>query len=321
MSAVAGSVVARALPSRWPSRSRSRLVAAGVGLLVGLTGVGCSKNRADVAAASAAPAEKAAPAAGDKAGDATAPPGVDLTKLDDFERKVFFRILNKESSACGKGHSLLVSTRTDKGCRKSLYAARYVARLVDGGYTDSEITESIGKRFRQAKKNVSVASAPWKGNASAPVTVVEFVDYECPHCKTVQPVLKEVLDAYKDEVKVAFKHYPLGGHTHARLAAEGSLAAHKQGKFWAFNDKVWANAENLSPALLESIAKEIGLDVAKWRADVESDEIRGRVDKDKAEGQELGISSTPTIYVNGREFTDPRDVESLKDWINEELNR
>ena len=153
------------------------------------------------------------------------------------------------------------------------------------------------------------------------MTVVEFVDYECPHCKRVQPVLQQVLDEYRDEVKVVFKHYPLGGHTNARAAAEAAMAAHKQGKFWAFNDKVWAIADSLSPAALEQIAKDVGLDVAKWRADFESEAIKARVQQDRTQGERLALQATPTIYVNGRLFADNKDVDSLRDWINEELNR
>jgi predicted DsbA family dithiol-disulfide isomerase len=289
-------------------------------------GSACAKKSAEVPApASAAqPGEQAAAGNDDGKGkgtDTTPPPGVDLSKLDDFERKVFFRVLNKESSACGKPHSLLTSVRTDRSCRKSLYAARYVARLVDGGYTDSEISESIGKRFRSPRKQLDLTDAPVKGNPSAPVAVVEFVDYECPHCKSVQPVLKQLLEEYKDEVRVHFKHYPLGSHTNARAAAEAAMAAHKQGKFWVYNDRLWAIADSLTPAAMEQIARDVGLDVAKWRSDFESDAIQDRVQKDRSEGEALAISSTPTIYINGRQYTDGRDVESLKDWVNEELNR
>jgi protein-disulfide isomerase len=284
-----------------------------------LTSCACTKTSPDVpASANAAPA---APAKPEAAQDTSPPPGVDLSKLDEFERKVFFRILNKESSACGKAHSLIHSLKNDKDCRKSLYAARYVARLVDGGYTDSEIGESLQKRFRTPVAKIDISEAPVKGNPSAPVTVIEFVDYECPHCKRVQPVLRQVAEEFKDEVRVYFKHYPLGGHTNARMAAEGAVAAHRQGKFWAFNDRLWAAADALTPAAMEAMAKEVGLDVDKWRKDVESEAVKGRVQKDRSEGTTLGISSTPTIYVNGRTFTDNRDVESLRDWINEELNR
>jgi protein-disulfide isomerase len=197
-----------------------------------------------------------------------------------------------------------------------------VARLVDAGYTDSEISERLQKRFRAgARKTIDVADAPVKGNTAARLTLVEFVDYECPHCKRVQPVMRQALEEFKNEVKLVFKHYPLGTHTNARLAAEAAVAAHKQGKFWPFNDGVWTHAESLTPAKLEQIAKESGLDVEKWRKDMESIEVRQRVARDRSDGEALGLTSTPTIYLNGREFTDTRDIDSLRDWINEELGR
>jgi protein-disulfide isomerase len=285
----------------------------------------CSKNSPDAHAAAgksstATPsAAAAAPAAAD---DKTPPPGVDLGSLGEFERKVFFRIVNKEPSACGKAHSLLQSVKTDPGCRKSLYAVKYVARLVAAGFTDSEVTDRLQKRFRATeRKTIDLADAPMKGNQAAKIALVEFVDYECPHCKRVQPVMRQALDEFKNEVRLYFKHYPLGTHTNARLAAEGAMAAHKQGKFWQYNDGVWNHAESLTPAKLEQIAKDVGLDVEKWRKDLESAEVRQRVQKDRSDGETLGISSTPSIYLNGREFTDTRDIDSLRDWINEELGK
>src|SRR5690349_23974530 len=112
----------------------------------------CSKNTTDAHAAvgatpPAAPAPVAA-ATAPAAEDNTPPPGIDLSALDEFERKVFFRVLNREPSACGKAHSLIFSLKNDPGCRKSFYAARYVAKLVDSGYTDSEVSERLQKRFR-----------------------------------------------------------------------------------------------------------------------------------------------------------------------------
>jgi protein-disulfide isomerase len=290
-------------------------------LLVASCGA-CTKTSPQMAPgqASAAPGKPAEK--GDTAEDTTPPPGVDVTKLDDFERKVFFRILNKESSACGKAHSLIHSVKHDRDCRKSLYAARYVARLVDSGYTDSEIGELLEKRFRGgAPKRIDVSEAPVKGNPNAPVTIVEFVDYECPHCKRVQPVLRQVLEEFKDDVKIVFKHYPLSTHTNARTAAEAAVAAHKQGKFWAYNDRLWNIADGLTPAAMEQQAKEVGLDVAKWRSDMESEAVKTRVQKDRDEGSALGIMATPTLYINGRHFTDQKEMDSLKDWIQEELGR
>jgi 2-hydroxychromene-2-carboxylate isomerase len=260
---------------------------------------------------------------GSPSGDDTSPPpGIDLGKLDDFERKVFYRVVNHEPSACGKGHSLIYSVKHDSACRASFYAVRYVAHLVDSGFTDSEIGEKLEKRFRSPRApRIDVSLAPVKGNASGRITVIEFVDYECPHCKHAQALMRQVVEEYPKDLKMYFKHFPLSSHANARLAAEGAVAAHKQGKFWPFNEKVWANSENLTPAVLEKAAKEVGLDVARWRADIESDAVKGQVQADKSEGNDLGILATPSIYINGRKYEDPLEIASLKDWIDEELGR
>ncbi len=256
------------------------------------------------------------------AGDTTPPPGVNIGKLDDFERKVFFRVVNREPSACGKGHSLLHSAKKDTACRASFYAVRYVAHLVDSGFTDSEIGEKLEKRFRTPRRTgIDLSATPSKGASSGRVTVVEFLDYECPHCKHAQTLLRQLIEEYPSDVKVYFKHFPLSSHTNSRLAAEATVAAAKQGKFWPYSDKIWTNSDNITPALLEKAAKEVGLDVARWRTDKDSELAKTRVQSDRAEGVELGINGTPAIFVNGRKYEDPLELASLKDWVDEELGR
>ncbi len=271
-------------------------------------------------------ARAASPTAGGGAAasgeDTTPPPGLDLAKLDDFERKVFFRVVNRESSACGRAHSLLYSAKHDSSCRASFYAVRYVAHLVDSGFTDSEIAERLDRRFRAPRvEHFDLVAAPGKGKQSARVTIVEFVDYECPHCKHAQALLRQVVEEYPNDVRVYFKHFPLSGHTNARLAAEAAVAAHKQGKFWPYSDKVWEKSDNLTPAVLEKVAKEVGLDVATWRKDAASDGVKDRVQADKSEGTALHILATPAIFINGRKYGDPLDIASLTEWIDEELGR
>jgi protein-disulfide isomerase len=264
------------------------------------------------------------PADGKGAGepDTSPPPGLDLSKLDEYERKVFFRVVNREPSSCGKGHSLIFSVKHDPGCKRSAYAIKYVAKLVESGYTDSEITDELQTRYHDAvHKDIDVSRAPNKGPVDARVTLVEFVDYECPHCRTAQALMRQVLDTYPRQVRLCFKHFPLSGHTNSRLAAEATTAAQKQGKFWPYNDKVWDNADNLTPAVLEKIAKDVGLDVARWRGDMNSDEVKAAVSRDKSDGTTLGINSTPSIYINGRKYTGRHDIESISDWIDEELGK
>ena len=298
-------------------RMRCRLPSAAIVLAVSL---GANLVLPNPTQAAATPlADKGSPPSGD---DNTPPPGIDLSKLDEFERKVFYRVVNREPSACGRGHSLIYSVKHDQSCRASFYAVRYIAHLVDSGFTDSEIGEKLEKRFRTPRvPHFDLVAAPAKGGQAARVTVVEFVDYECPHCKHAQALLKQLVEEYPNEVKVYFKHFPLSSHTNARLAAEGAVAAHRQGKFWPFNEKVWASSENLTPAVLEKAAKEVGLDFALWRKEANSDSVKDRVQADKSEGSDLGIAATPSIYINGRKYGDPLELVSLKDWVDEELGR
>ena len=291
--------------------------------------VACSKTppeahaEASQANAPGTPAQ-AAPVA-NKAGneDSTPPPGVDLSKLDEFGKKVFFRIANSEASVCGQAQSLLQSAKDPKsGCRRNLSALRYVAHLVEQGYTDSEVSEALGKRYRpMAPKKIDVSDAPMKGNPSAKITLVEFADYECPHCRRFQPVLHQILDEFHNDVKLYFKHYPLPQHTNARLAAEAAVAAQKQGKFWQFQDKLWDKQDDLTPAEIEKMAKETGLDVTKFRQDIASEPTKAKVQKDRADGAAAGLQATPTLYIDGREYTDARDTDSLREWIKDEIGK
>lgn len=299
-------------------------------ILVAAATLACAKSPPEAHSASSATGALPAPASGQSknakddnagaSGDNTPPPGVDLAKLDSMAKTIFFRVVNSEPSVCGKGQSLLASAKKDASCRRSLNAVKYVARLADQGYTQSEITEALEKRYRGGQpKFIDVAEAPSEGSAGAKVILVEFADYECPHCKRFQPVLRHILDEFKGDVRLYFKHYPLPQHTNARLAAEAAVAAHKQGKFWQYHDKLWENQDSLTPAELEKYAKEIGLDMAKFRAEMDDAKIKARVQKDRVDGQTLGLSSTPSLYINGREYTDAKDTESLREWIKEEL--
>jgi hypothetical protein len=249
-------------------------------------------------------------------------PGIDLGKLDEGKRKVFDQVVNKEPSACGKGHSLLHSIQHDGACRASFYAARYVARLADSGFSESEITEKLDHRFRSPRvPYIDVSDAPSKGAPSGRVRIVEFADYECTHCKQAQGLMHIILAEYPKDVTLYFKHFPFSSHINALNAALGAAGAQKQGKFWQFSDKVWENSERLTPAVLESIAREVGLDFSRWYADVGMEDVRGHVLRDRTEGRSLEIHRTPAIFINGRIFTEEPDLPGLKDWIDEELGR
>jgi hypothetical protein len=249
------------------------------------------------------------------------PAGIAPGKLDAFKRKVFDEVVNREASACGRGHSLLHSVKRDSTCRASFYAVRYVARMADAGLSASEIGEKLSQRFRAPHvPYIDVSQAPSKGSPSGRVAIVEFADYECTHCKEAQPLMQSLLAKYPSDVTLYYKHFPISSNN-ALNAALAAAAAQNQDKFWQFSEKVWENSEHLSPALLEGLAKEIGLDFSRWYGDVGAEAVRNHVQRDKTEARALQIHRTPAVFINGRRYTDELDLPSLTDWIDEELGR
>ena len=150
------------------------------------------------------------------------------------------------------------------------------------------------------RQNVKLEdSTPVKGAENPLVTIVEFSDFECPFCSRVNPTLAKVQDTYGDKVQVRFRNLPLHFHKRAKPAAKAALAAHKQGKFWQMHDKLFANQKALGDEDLERYATELRLDVAQFKADLNSAEIDGMVTKDLTDAKKYGARGTPTSFVNG----------------------
>ncbi|MBZ4416433.1 thioredoxin domain-containing protein [Myxococcus sp. RHSTA-1-4] len=170
-------------------------------------------------------------------------------------------------------------------------------------------------------QKVDVGNAPVKGAKNAPVTIVAFSDFECPFCSRVLPTLKQIEEQYGNKVKVAFKNQPLPFHQNAKPAAAAALAAHEQGKFWEMHDKLFANQRALDRASLEKYAQELGLNMNKFKADLDSGKFNAQIDADAAEGQRLGASGTPTFFINGRTLVGAQPLEAFKRVIDEELKK
>jgi protein-disulfide isomerase len=170
-------------------------------------------------------------------------------------------------------------------------------------------------------QKVDVGNAPVKGNKNAPVTIVAFSDFECPFCSRVLPTLKQIEDQYGNKVKVAFKNQPLSFHANAKPAAAAALAAHEQGKFWEMHDKLFANQRALDRASLEKYAQELGLNMDKFKAAMDSGKFNAQIEADSAEGTRLGANGTPTFFVNGRTLVGAQPFEAFKKVIDEELKK
>ncbi len=173
----------------------------------------------------------------------------------------------------------------------------------------------------EQKFDVAVGSAPVRGPKSAPVTIVMFSDFQCPFCSRVEPTLKQVMDEYKGKVRIAWKNQPLSFHPNAMPAAEAAMAAYEQGndKFWAMHDKLFEKQADLSPALYEQTAKEIGLDLNKWKASVESHAAQASIQSDMSAGSAVGAGGTPTFFINGKKLVGAMPFDSFKQVIDAEL--
>ena len=151
----------------------------------------------------------------------------------------------------------------------------------------------------QPIQNISVDDDPVRGDANAPVTVVEFTDFQCPACAAMHPVLEEVLKTYGNKVRFVVRDFPLNQHEHARKAAEAANAANAQGKFFEYIAILFKNQKALDIPSLKKYASELGLDRARFDAALDRGVYEAEVEKDVTDGEMYGVSSTPTIFVNG----------------------
>lgn len=151
------------------------------------------------------------------------------------------------------------------------------------------------------RSEIDFGTGPRKGGAKAPVTIVEFSDFQCPYCKAAQPVLKQVTEKYGDKVQFLFKDFPLSEiHPQAQSAAEAAHCAEEQGKFWEYHDALFAMAPSLDLDRFIAAAGQVGVkDGVAFKDCVESHKYKARIEQDTALGQSLGVDGTPMFYING----------------------
>ena len=187
-----------------------------------------------------------------------------------------------------------------------------------------ELKKQPGNSFKvmlePPRYTVPVAAGdPVRGNANAPVTIVEFSDFQCPFCQRVNPTLEKIRQTYGDRVKIVFKDFPLPNHPQAPKAAEAARCAADQNKFWEMHDAMFANQRALELPGLKQTARAIGLDGTTFDSCLDSGKHAGVVADNADLGEKMGINSTPTLYVNGRQILGAMPFEVFKQVIDEEL--
>ena len=230
-------------------------------------------------------------------------PGVDTNSLTPRERREWAAQVSELLSPCPEVPvSIAQCVKEKRDCRACTPAAQFLLKQVQAGKAKKDREEAYLGRFDAKKiKTLVTDGSPEKGAPDAVVTIVEWADFECPFCKIVYPLLDSLVERFDGQVKVVYKFFPLESHPHGEIAARAGVAAQNQGKFWEMHHKLFDNQDRLEQADLERYAKEIGLDLAKFRADLAAKETGERIQKDKKQAEQVGLEGTPMIFINGRE--------------------
>jgi protein-disulfide isomerase len=169
---------------------------------------------------------------------------------------------------------------------------------------------------------VSAEDAPFKGPADAPITIVEFSDFQCTYCKRVVGVLDQVLERYPDKVRLAFRDFPIANiHPQAEKAAEAAHCAAEQGKFWEFHDLLFEKQDAIPTTNFADHAKALGLEVTTFQTCIDGGKYQEKVERNYAAGVKAGVSGTPAFFINGRLLSGAQPLEAFKTVIDEELDR
>jgi protein-disulfide isomerase len=173
-----------------------------------------------------------------------------------------------------------------------------------------------------ARVDVAIAGAPVRGAADAPVTIVEFSDFECPFCKQASTTVAKLMEKYPGKIRLAYRDLPLESiHPQARRAAEAAQCARDGGKFWEYHDVLFTQSPRLSPDDLKRYAVQVGLDAGKFDACVASGSKGTVVQKDIDAGTALGITGTPVFFINGRVLRGAQPIDAFSRVIDDELTR
>ncbi|MDC0709100.1 thioredoxin domain-containing protein [Stigmatella sp. ncwal1] len=186
----------------------------------------------------------------------------------------------------------------------------------------TQLKEKADVQINLPEKRAEVAAiGPSKGPDNAPITIVEFSDFQCPFCSKAIQNVDEVMKSYEGKVKLVFRHFPLSFHADAPKAAEASACAQDQNKFWEFHDKLFASQQNLKVDDLKKYATELGLDAARFNECLDSNKKAELVKKDMADGEKVGVTGTPAFFINGVALSGAVPASEFKTIIDAELKK
>ncbi|MBF0106366.1 MAG: thioredoxin domain-containing protein [Deltaproteobacteria bacterium] len=194
-------------------------------------------------------------------------------------------------------------------------------QMAMGDYIDNLKKQAqIKINLERPRAKVSVDDDPSQGGpTTAPVTLIEFTEYQCPFCKRARATIKQILDTYGDKVHYVIRDFPLSFHNQAKDAANAAQCAGDQGKYWEFSDELWKIQGQQTTEALTKIATDIGLNLEKFNSCVSSQKYYAEIDKDQDDGVVAGVTGTPAYFINGLFLSGAQPFNNFKSLIDEEL--
>ncbi len=184
----------------------------------------------------------------------------------------------------------------------------------------AELQKQANLKIDLPQPRIQVAAeGPSRGPKDAPITIVEFSDFECPYCGAAHDTVEQVMSTYAGKVRLVYRQFPLSFHPHAEKAAEASLCAADQGKFWEYHDVLFKNQKKLDPTDLKAFASEVGMDGQKFGQCLESGDKKKVVDADQQAGLAAGVGGTPAFFINGIFLNGALPIDEFKKVIDLEL--
>lgn len=274
------------------------------------------------------PPTETAPTPAPSRAAAAGTPRVDFAKynlehLSPAAREHVQQVASDEFCYCGCPHLLAGCLAEHSECKHAPRMISLAGALAQMGARSSEIIGELQRYYASFKperrKQFDLSDVACLGPADAPVTIVEFSDFECPHCAAARPVLKGFVEAAKGQARLCFLHFPLQGHPNALKAAQATEWARTHGRFWEFHDLVFENQLSMTMEDLKRHAQRLGLDPAAMEKAVTSEAFLAKVQGMKDQGKRAGIEATPSVFVNGRPLSLPLNPGSLVHAVEDEL--
>jgi len=200
-----------------------------------------------------------------------------------------------------------------------------VVLLIGGGIYFLMNVDSTGVTSDVQIDTINSETDHTKGNTEAELVLIEYSDFQCPACSAYQDIVNQLIDEYNNQIHFAFRHFPISSiHNNAQIAAQATEASDLQNKFWEMHDKLFANQSDWSnesdpTEKFVAYARELELNIEKFKTDLVSEVTKNKVDDDYTSGSAAKVNSTPSFFLNGNKIKNPQTLDEFKDLINEEL--